>query len=66
MAKTKKKTRDLPPDHDFTFQEIVTGAMRFNDKNVLMIAFNTTSNEVYVLKKDDKTGQTIEGSVTLE
>lgn len=66
MAKTKKKTRDLPPDHDFTFQEKVTGTIRFNDKNVLMIAFDTTTNKVDILKLDDKTGQIMEGSVTLE
>ena len=66
MAKTKKKTRDLPPDHDFTFQEVVTGTYRFNDKNVLHITFDTASNKLDVVKVDDKTGETVSGSVTLE
>lgn len=66
MARAKKNTRDLPPDHDFTFLEKVTGSIRFNDKNVLLIAFDTTTNKVDILKLDDKTGQTMEGSVTLE
>ena len=66
MARAKKNTRDLPPDHDFTFQEKITGAIRFNDKNVLLIDFDTTTNKVDILKLDDKTGQTMTGSVTLE
>ena len=44
MAKRKTKgLRDLPPDHDFTFQEVVTGTIKFNDKNVLHIVFDTAA-----------------------
>lgn len=66
MAKTKKKTRDLPQDHDFTYQEVFTGIIRFNDKNVLHITFDTASNKLDVIKVDDKTGETVSGSITLE
>lgn len=67
MAKAKnKKTRELPPDHDFTFLENVTGVIRFNDKNVIMIEFDTASNKMDIVKLDDKTGQAFKGSVTLE
>lgn len=59
-----KSLRDVP-DHDFTFQESLTGIIRFNDKNVLLISFDTTANKVYVTKLDDKTGDSLTGNVTL-
>lgn len=64
-TKKTKNTRDLTPDHDFTFQEEVTGIIRFNDKNVLLISFDTAANKVTVTKLDDKTGDSLSGSVTL-
>lgn len=67
MAKTKKtKMRDLPPDHDFTFQEQLNSILRFNDKTVLMIEFNASTNEIYVRREDDKTGAILSGRMTLE
>lgn len=67
MAKRKTKgLRDLPPDHDFTFQEVVTGTIKFNDKNVLHIVFDTAANKADIRKLDMKTGQSFAGSATLE
>lgn len=67
MAKKKtSNAKALPPDHDFTFLENVTGVIRFNDKNVIMIEFDTASNKMDIVKLDDKTGQAFKGSVTLE
>lgn len=66
MAKSKKAPKAPVPDHDFTFQEVVTGTMRFNDKNVLHITFDTASNKLDAVKVDDKTGESVSGSVTLE
>lgn len=66
MAKNKKAPKAPVPDHDFTLQEVVTGTMRFNDKNVLHITFDTTSNKLDAVKVDDKTGESVSGSVTLE
>ena len=53
------------PDHDFTFQESLTGIIRFNDKNVLIITFDAAANKVTVKKLDDKTGDSLTGTVTL-
>ena len=66
MAKKKNNPKSLPPDNDFTFLENVTGVIRFNDKNVIMIEFDTASNKMDIVKLDDKTGQAFKGSVTLE
>lgn len=66
MAKSKKKTRELPPDHDFTFPEEVTGTIHFNDKNVVHIALNTDTNAVIIAKLDAKTGQLFRATATLE
>lgn len=66
MSKKNKAPKTPVPDHDFTFQEVVTGTMRFNDKNVLHITFDTTSNKLDAVKLDDKTGESVSGSVTLE
>lgn len=59
-----KSARDVP-DHDFTFQESLTGIIRFNDKNVLLIILDTTANMVDIIKLDDKTGDPLSGTVTL-
>ena len=45
MAKKKNNMKSPPPDHDFTFQEVVTGTIKFNDKNVLHIVFDTAANK---------------------
>lgn len=67
MSKNKKKAPKAPvPDHDFTFQEVVTGTIKFNDKNVLHIVFDTAANKADILKLDMKTGQSFAGSATLE
>lgn len=66
MAKKKNNMKSTPPDHDFTFQEVVNGTIKFNDKNVLHIAFDTAANTVAIVKLDMKTGQSFAGSATLE
>lgn len=67
MAKKKTKgLRDLPPDHDFTFPEEVTGIIHFNDKNVVHIVLNTDLNEIVIAKLDAKTGQIFRATATLE
>lgn len=63
--KTPVKSAKDVPDHDFTFQESLTGIIRFNDKNVLMINFDTSANKVTITKLDDKTGDSLSGTVTL-
>ena len=63
--KTPVKSAKDVPDHDFTFQESLTGIIRFNDKNVLMINFDASSNKVTIRKLDDKTGDSLSGTVTL-
>lgn len=66
MAKKKNNMKSPPPDHDFTFQEVVTGTIKFNDKNVLHIVFDTAANKADIVKLDMKTGQSFAGSATLE
>lgn len=63
--KTPVKSAKDVPDHDFTFQESLTGIIRFNDKNVLMINFDASANKVTITKLDDKTGDSLSGTVTL-
>lgn len=63
--KTPVKSAKDVPDHDFTFQESLTGIIRFNDKNVLIISFDAAANKVTVQKLDDKTGDSLTGTVTL-
>lgn len=61
MAKNKKnKTRNLTPDH-----ELLTSIVSFSDKAVLMIEFDASTNEIFV-RRDDKTGASLSGSMTLE
>lgn len=63
--KTPVKSAKDVPDHDFTFQELLTGIIRFNDKNVLLINFDASANKVTIKKMDDKTGDSLTGTVTL-
>ncbi len=63
--KTPVKAPKNAPDSDFTFQEVLTGIIRFNDKNVLMINFDASAGKVTIIKNDDKTGSSLSGTVTL-
>lgn len=68
MATRKTPVKSSPkdaPDHDFTFQEVLTGIIRFNDKNVLLISFDASANKVSVTKLDDKDGSSLAGTITL-
>lgn len=68
MATRQTKTVKSPknsPDSDFTFQETLTGIVRFNDKNVLLITLDAASDKVTIRKLDDKTGESKTGTVTL-
>lgn len=63
--KTPVKSAKDAPDSDFTFQEVLTGIIRFNDKNVLLINFDTSAGKVNIIKLDDKTGSSKSGTITL-
>ena len=63
--KTPVKSAKDTPDSDFTFQEVLTGIIRFNDKNVLLINFDTTAEKITITKLDDKTGSSKSGTITL-
>lgn len=63
--KTPVKAPKNSPDSDFTFQEVLTGIIRFNDKNVLLINFDTSAGKVTIIKLDDKTGSSKSGTITL-
>lgn len=64
QTKTVKSPKNVP-DSDFTFNRLLTGIIRFNDKNVLQIYFDSVANKVTVIKLDDKTGDSLEGTITL-
>lgn len=67
METSKKvKTRDLPPETDFTFDPINRCVIRFNSAAVVYVEYDTTVEKVSVMVENEITGTTKSITGTLE